>query len=322
MPEPIYESPYGDTTVRVIRALQGAGELKYNTARDVIGVRIGGQYIPIPTIKEQVVRILMDPSFTGTQRDLADMLGISEQELSMYMSPQTDRMPPRKTIIERLLLLEDVPTPQEVDHTLMQLRRPGLFTDTYDTHVNRGNYLLWQVFWFADAHPEIRTNWAGCAAWLMEQCGFDAEAVMGAPVPADFSVPAAFSRELDGWKAGAEKIGYQDYAPFRRACVNRYLERAHLPEDTSMTKLFAHLTQMDLPLAFTKATLTKFPRSVTSAGSRLSSGSLESIGLALGCDLVQLNRLLRESNYPLVYPGNQNFSAVLAVMNARPTQEP
>ncbi len=236
-----------------------------------------------------------------TGKEYARRLGITPQELSMFKARASNfRVPRRDIVLKAILGRSPVPDEGVVDHILMELHHPGLFTSTYDLEANRRNEVLRAVFSWLRTH--VLPDHILFASFILDRLGLpdlDLKDV-------DYSVFADWAREPEGvrfledCRARMDLVSYSDFSSRRADLRQAFIEREHL-EGKSMPYVYDQLYYKGQQTCSVNVIQDFFGR-MTRPRSRSARDTIIEMGIKLGCDLAGINTMLVEANYALLYP--------------------
>lgn len=211
----------------------------------------------------------------------------------------------RDMAINCLFSYDRLPTVDDANHLLTELRQPGLFTNTKsygrENHVNERNYVIKCVLGWANAiqqewADEIlprNVSWIGFLQTVLDAAGFQRtlreKANVYVPDMGDFSPDV--QRLIEDLSERAKKIT-SNQTHLRQAAVERYRMAQGLKNSTQV-----HQRCMNRIYLTEEHT-----RKLLSDGER---GARDSLILAcafLGCSINEVNQILQQANYALLYP--------------------
>jgi len=296
------QKDYGDQTTQIFTMLaRDSARVVLDTRRRLIVFSDREKRLLMPERESRGCEILnsvLSGNAYEYEKDLAEALDISPQELSMFSSETSPRKLPRNIAIALLALSADVPSLSDIDHILMELCHPGLFSSTYDRAENRRNALIRIFFRYAAKHPEI----AGRERLILLNTLMSKYATrMGlrqktALITETFDVLDALPEELcEDCDRELPSIGAGTFRPRRLKYRQRFMEKKGITKVQDAIRLLARLSATSEPTV----------RSFFSRESHTSKCSRDNIiflALALECDLEEANAMLVEANHALLYP--------------------
>ena len=273
-----------------------------------------------PTGRDRAEDLLASGRGAGESgKDYARRLGISPQELSMFKAHASNfRVPGRDVVLKVILGTCPIPDEQAVEHILMELLHPGLFTSTYSLPENRRNEALRCIF-----------------AWLREhECGDSilfASFVLRELGLADLHVKNADYSVFDSWKETAQAdaflsecrnrislVSYCDFSNKRADFRAAFIKREGL-EDKALPYIYDQLYYKGDQTCSVNVIQDFFGR-MTRPRSRSARDTIIEMGIKMGCSLEDINLMLLEANYALLYPRSFFPFDVIALSRIRPDE--
>ena len=213
--------------------------------------------------------------------------------------------PPRDFILIGLLMMEHVYDSEKASHALMEVAHPGLFTNTYDATVNIRNYVLAHIFDHASkktmTDPQTeKVVWLQFANDVLSHLGLETLAKHEGNADAldDDDIDLA-NEWLDEATNNCRPVNYMTFRQEMLALSKKTPAELSILSHASLDSC-KDLLNGSIPI------LSTAKDGKESKGSKHSNhGRRDSIiwlGYALDCSLEQVNRLLAESNYALIYP--------------------
>lgn len=333
---------YNDKTLRYIMALESnSAEYRPRENALVIlddkGERVEALYI-LPSYERVDSELLAHKQPGESYGDFAKRMNLSSVELSQLRSPSNPRALSRDLLLNLLLKKLDngegelmlkslLDRPEEasgkqnspvdrVNHLFMELKMPDLFIGTYDRAVNCRNFVIAKVI--SAAAMALRENDLPDTDWEMllqrallhygmEPTRKDAKAVYrstvrkGQPPSGEFAAAGEELELFESWREELAEISAVDYTKFRRELLGRLK-----PEGGTDTAVFSHLHgRLSFGVADDvtyDAIKGFFGETMDPRRNKTGRHTLIRIGIAMGCTLAQINRMLRETNEACVYP--------------------
>lgn len=242
--------------------------------------------------------------------ELAELyLDISPNYFSMIRKPEhkrkrDERHKPSQDLIVAAALVNRRPFKlEDVNHVLMEIELPGLFTDTYIYDKNLRNSVLAKILNYAQNHDCPRERWILFTWEALDYLGLRNLS----NIPVDTSqLTMKEETLLDGWLAEAKKECVRtDYMEQRRKHLDDYAKAHNITRSKAIAKL-AELTYIDIS-TIRDVFASEFAGKDTH-GDRT---TIIQVAAHMGCTLEEINTLLRQANYPLLYPFRKdNFDAI------------
>lgn len=113
----------------------------------------GGDYtLHLPSqgnLAARIIRLLQEDGIT--LKEVSRQLDTAATTLTNVRKGR--RTAPWELAARIILLIGDLPTPEEADHMFMELRLPGLFTETYHALFNRRNWVIRKILEYGQTAP-------------------------------------------------------------------------------------------------------------------------------------------------------------------------
>lgn len=225
-------------------------------------------------------------------------LNISPQRFSMIRNKDNPNKPnPDLIVIAALVNLQPF-SPEDVNHILMELELPGLFTDTYDQQINLRNYILTKLLDHAQHNTCPRERWIYFARDALDF--LEMEPLQQLPGRAD-NLSVQEKQMLSRWLTEAQQNCVRtNYLHLRHEYLERCIQERGLNRSHAVSILAKEsYTSVN---AFRDVFNSKF-HSVGTIGSR---DTLIRGAIVLRCTLEETNLMLRQSNRALIYPFREN----------------
>lgn len=152
-------------------------------------------------------------------RDLAERLSTAATTLTNVRKNR--RTAPWELAARIILLIGKLPTPEQADHMFMEMRLPGLYTDTYSAIINRRNHVIRRILEYGQSHPCPCSNWLEFTLCVMHR--------LDLPFCPEirFHTPDLSSETLEQirqWQQEAAALRYCDYSKKRKLYLEAYRE--------------------------------------------------------------------------------------------------
>ena len=227
--------------------------------------------------------------------DLASQyLHISPSHFSMIRNPKKAHKPNLDLIVTAALVNHHPFCVEVVNHVLMEIELPGLFTDTYDYNVNLRNFILARILEYAQDHPCPRARWIDFAWEALDYLGM--QPLQDVPV-GNCELSVKEEELLTKWLEEAKrKCVKTDYMVLRREYLDRFAEENHKSK-TEAISLLAEIAAIHI-----STVRDVFASEYAGKGTRGSRDTLIQGAVYMGCTLDEINTLLRQANHSLLYP--------------------
>lgn len=236
--------------------------------------------------------------------DLASQyLHISPSQFSMIRNPKKAHKPNLDLIVTAALVNDEPFRVEDVNHVLMEIELPGLFTDTYDYEVNLRNFIFTRILEYAQDHRCPRERWINFAWEALDYLGM--QALQDVPVDScDLSVKE--EELLTRWLEEAKrKCVRTDYMVLRRKYLDRFAKEKKMSRSAAISVL------SETAAIHISTVRDVFASEFAGEGTHGSRETLIQGAVYMGCTLDEVNTLLRQANYPLLYPFREdNLDAI------------
>ena len=288
---------YGDDTWEIFEAL---------TRRNLmIAEENGKTYLKIPEedferqmrkysqIAEELLNEIRKPY--EKNRELAQRLHVDQSTLSAATSDKGKRKLTRDVVLSSLLSLPDVPTVDQVNHKLMELMVPGLYTETTFVEENRRNWVLYQILEHAKECRECPVgSWRDYANAVLKELKLDplicSEEGCGLPQK-DMAL-------VEQWRGQIDSIGSVDFTLERRKRLNDYRIKNGLDRHGGRRKAFEKLEKES---GIPATTVESVFGTLSNRNSNVHPNVLIPVMAAMGCTLNEVNEMLLQANRELIY---------------------
>lgn len=253
-------------------------------------------HLEIPSSASRSNWIFLSALEDGLKKgDLATKyLNISPQHFAMIRNPQNPNKPNVDLIVIAALVNHRPFSLEDVNHVLMEIELPGLFTDTYVEKTNRRNYILARLLNYAQDHECPRERWIHFAREALSYLGM--EPLQG--LPGSTSQLSMQEEEmLQMWLDEADqKCKKTNYLHQRKEFLERYAKK------TGVDMARAVSTLSKASGIYLQTVKDVFNSELPVDGTRGSRETLIYGAIHMGCTLDEANTMLREANYALLYP--------------------
>ncbi len=259
--------------------------------------------VELPSNRDHANDIFLKPLTDNLKRgELASIYNVSPSQFSMIISRTSVHRVSRDLILCAALMTRTPISVEAVDHTLMELGLPGLFTGTYNERENKRNFILCRILEYGQTHT-CADSWLTFARGILNYLDMD---IPGGNYR-NISIPSLSPEEIElaeQWQTeaeeSAEKLTEIDYMPLRNHYFNLYVQKTGLTRAGALR----HLSEITfLSEDAIKKYLTAKVATSQTHGSR---ESLIRLAAELGCTLDEANILLRQSNMAIIYPLQEN----------------
>lgn len=275
-----------------------------------------------PTGRDRAEDLLASGRGAGESgKDYARRLGISPQELSMFKAHASNfRVPGRDVVLKAILGRDPVPDEKAVEHILMELHHPGLFTSTYDLEVNCRNEVLRAVFSrIRDTPVEDRILFASCTLSALSLPDLGLKNTSPETV-AEWAKDPEVAKFLEECRQRMSLVSYSDFSN-RRADYRQNYIQTHALSDKSLPFIYDQLFYEGDQTCSVNVIQDFFGR-MTRPRSRSARDTIIEMGIKMGCSLGQINLMLVEANYALLYPRSFFQFDVIAFSRIAQTDAP
>lgn len=290
-------STYKDGTMQIIRQL-GERDVEIVQNSDTVVLRVSSQDFEkiMPSDGDRARDVILSPKLDNeTKKALAERYGVDPATLSKVTAVYRYKPPTRDLVLCAILQQSPVPTVNEASHILMQMRHPGLFTETSYKKENQRNWLLIQIIQQAQDQPCPGENWQDYAESVLACFGM--KRLSNRPVSMDFSDEQKVL--MDRWRQELESIGYTDYCALRKVYLGDYRHRQGLQNRGGQAEAYRQLSEKSGIFLDRFSVLFGNMLNGNSKGSR---EVVIDLAVAMGCTLKETNRMLLQINEALLYP--------------------
>lgn len=244
---------------------------------------------------------------------LAPRIGLYPSELSNMISPSAKKKYYQGVMVNIFLENAVIPNAKDADHTLMMLRQPCLYLDSYDKRINQRNCVIRQVLdYAAEQTAQGRKDNRNWVLFLQDVLEYFCLPLTWRPARKD---RAAFERYhkpfeptpqeqalLDRCEAELRRIDARDYTNFRAALKQKYAPNPNMSVSSYSRILYDRIRQFD-PYALSERTVASFfAGNMDAEQNKCTREGVIDIGIAMGCTLDEINRLLQDINEAILYP--------------------
>lgn len=268
---------------------------------------------------ERAQKILLEAQQSEEKKkEFAERLGITPQELSMYMTTRSNFRPPKRDIILiATLSRKTMPSVRDFNHILMELKQPGLFTYTYDKMENRRNQLLILLIQYMEQNPVDVSERVAFVSGVFRYLGADALDKNKAKEPEELEMIVGTKR-LQDWKDILMQVGECDFSTKRRQYRARFAARNTIDGSAQscihdrILKNLERIRGQEYAL-YTLERVQEFFGKPTNPKSRVPRMIIIDMGIGMECTLDEINNMLAEANRGLLYPGTWDEDEVQAI---------
>ena len=260
-----------------------------------------------PSRRDRADAIFLPALQDGLKKgDLArHYMNISPNNFAMIRGTDSRHKPNLDLIVIAALVNKQPFRVQDINHVLMEIELPGLFTDTYDNDVNLRNYILSCILNYAQDHECPRERWINFTWEALDYLGL--EPLQNVQCTSE-NLTVAEEEMLRGWMEEAERNCVRvDYRILRKKFVHRYAEENGL----TPSKVIGRIAQITY---YNESTVRDVvaPLSVKKLANKART-SLIQCAIAMGCTLEETNTMLRQSNLALLYPFREDGQEIIWV---------
>ena len=236
-----------------------------------------------------------------TLHKYAERVALYAPELTMFTARDPQRHVTRNAVINTLLSRRQIPDASEVGHILMELRMPGLFTETYDKAANLRNYVMVRFFEYASSESAKGEDrpWMYLLQSALSYYGCK-NTVRKRFLPPETAQTNGDVERFEEWRDGFQKIQSAkeiSYQAYRVQMRNQYATHHGniKPEAfyTAMSKHYGYYTQEYVKSFYSAMDVTH---------NKCSRDCMIDFGIYMECGLAEINRMLMETNNAFVYP--------------------
>lgn len=296
--------PYGNETIRILNAMEEGRILESSETRCVFYTDDPAKAQTVMIIPSYVVveeRVYSAQKPGETRKQYAERLNHHPPQLSQYCSIREPRKLHQDTVVQIVLQYERVPSVSDVEHILMELNQPQLSLNTCDNDRNQRNLVIRRVLERAAAETEAGAPQRDWFALLSGTLIY-----LGLPKPRH-GVAVKLSEEDRLWaeslKPELAQLTPCDYTLYRRELLEKYGNDIASTYNAVFQHIRNRMLADDPEGALTQELInTCFANRMDKQRNRLARTPLIRIFTALGCDVDEINRVLREANHPILYP--------------------
>lgn len=253
--------------------------------------------------------VMLEPLKAGLKKgELAKgCYNTSPQQLAMIVKEGDAHRPNQDQVISAGLLANPPLKPENVDHALMELELPGLYTEIDvdcvkdDKRINHRNYVLRKILKYGQDHPKGEWEWWLSFAWaVLDHLGLKQ---LNDVTYTGKGLSDEEKKLAEGWLAEAEeKIVKVNCMALRRHWVDVFKKNNGMSTEEGVDDLKA--VRMIARKAFTgeSSAKTQLLSDGYRQGARGSRLGVAQMAAAMGCDVDDINQLLRQVNYAELYP--------------------
>lgn len=251
----------------------------------------------IPSDLERSNSILLEPMAEGLKKgELAEeYYHIKPAQLSMLIRPGYKNRVNRNLVLCALLMSRELVCLDDANHILMELGQPGLYDKTGNYRENMRNWMLMNIFDYAQEYECPRDRWLFFANDILRS--MDMEPLYRVENPRRITFSRQEQELFDRWKSSAQAVPRTEgYMKFRRECFERY--RSRLGESITEAQ-YRMAREASIGVDSVKNILCA---SQMSSKTRSSRPTLILMAIEMGCNLDECNRILMETGFTLLYP--------------------
>lgn len=288
---------YGDDTWKIFKALT-----KQNLK---IAEENGKTYLKIPEedfacqmrkynqIAEELLNAVRKPC--EKNRELAQRLHVNQSILSAATSEKGKRKLTRDVVLSALFSLPSVPTVDQVNHKLMELRVPGLYTETAFERENQRNWILYQILEYAgDGKVCPMGSWKEYANAVLKALELET-LICGEE---NCELPEKEKARVEEWRSRIDSIGSVDFTLVRRMHLQNYRIKNGLDRHGGKIMAFERLeSETGIPLTTVESVF----GTLSNRNSNVNPDTLIPVMTVIGCTLNEVNEMLLQANRELVY---------------------
>lgn len=310
---------YREGTRKLISKVE-RGELEILEKEGCLWVRSSGREWKLPS-KEDFAKdaLLSERQVKEKLKDVANEFGVSESTLYKIITDKYPQEATRETCLCALLNRQKIPSLEEVNHTLMTMKRPLLYTATISVGSNCRNDLLIRILTLAEKAERPEDGWALFAnraiLYFNARLGSRENFAM-TPLFKGQKSDIAKERELflrqaqrvkaplEEWERGLLETARQDAPQCRRQVMRDYCAREGISSLGKASQILS--VKLYLSDEYIRKMFAPWGRT----GCR---DSLIACAEAMGCTYRETNLMLREVDAAILYP-NSSASDDVAIM--------
>lgn len=229
------------------------------------------------------------------KRELAQRLHVNQSVLSAVTSDKSNRRLTRNVVLSSLFSLSPVPTVDQVNHKLMELMVPGLYTETFLVKENQRNWILHEILKYAGERRECpMESWLDYANAVLKKLRME----LLICEKNGCTLPEAELARVKEWRSQLDSIGFVDFTLLRRKRLQDYRKEHGLDRHGGRKKAFEKLEQ-ESGIAFSSVE-TVFG-TLSNRNSDVPPETLIPVMAVMGCTLTEVNEMLLQSNHELIY---------------------
>ncbi len=243
---------------------------------------------------------------------LAPRIGMYPSELSNMISPSAKKKNYQGVMVNIFLETPKIPTAREADHTLMMLRQPCLYLDSYNEQINRRNCVIRLVLDYAAEQTagghrddrswvlflqDVLTQFDLPLTWrpaLKDRANFAKTRKPFSPTGDDLAL-------LDRCREALAGVHAQDYTRNRTILREKY-SPAGMSVSRYSQLLYERIAQFDRYALSERTVASFFAGNMDAEQNKCTREGVIDIAVAMGCTLEEVNRLLQDINEAVLYP--------------------
>ncbi len=287
---------YGDRTWQIFSALTHRN-LQIAEENGQLILRISEQDFDLQMQKYgQILDRLLEEARRPHEKkkELAQRLQVDKTILSAALSDKTPRKLKRDIILSVLFLIRPLPTVDQVNHKLMELMQPGLFTETAFIAENQRNWVLYHIFEYGQDHNCPAESWLEYANAALHY--FEMQPLI--PGECRLILSPEQTQMLDQWSSAIESVGTCDFSVMRNDALKEYRYRHGLDTHSGKQEAVRRLAEQT---QISQASVESIFGRMTNKNSNVHPDTLIPVLAAMGCTLRQVNKMLMQANRALVY---------------------
>lgn len=258
----------------------------------------------LPTNVDRASSILTLIQRPGENRKtLALRLNTDPSTLSTATSETRNRRFSRNIVLASILWIDPIPDPDEANHILMQMGRPGLFLRTYDNRENRRNWVLHSILTYAQSHPCPVNNWLEFANGILHTCGMHLINTRKKTLPPLPVITPHIRQLAEQWATESRQLQAVNFSIKRNHFFNRFCQERHYTGYGSILEAKQDITNQAL---VSISVVNDMLGAYTNKNSNIGRESLIPIAIAMNCSFREINQMLLEGNRALLYPNTSD----------------
>lgn len=254
----------------------------------------------LPTDRDRANAILLAPLEQGLKKgELAsDHYNIRPSQIAMIAGPDMRYKVNQDLMICAAMMVNPPLCVDEVNHVLMEVCQPGLFTMTYDPQINLRNFVLTRLLEYAQDHPCPRDWWLSLARDILACLNLPPLHKLSGSARQLSSEEAALARS---WYEEARRtIPPVNFMTLRKRAFDAYRT------NTRQTQPDAINTLKDKVFMSADSIIKLLTSQSSTRRSRGSRDSLIRLAIHLGCSFEEANLMLLQAGFALLYPMRQD----------------